>query len=345
MNRQSLAHDFDQYLETLMAGEGVARRLEWDSLVAIAAELRMFPDPDFKNCLRADLMQEAVELLEAGAGYESFEGAGALSTILPSLGSKGLHLFPTDHRSFLVSFISHAALVALIASGVWVGHSTMTKPINSQVSELTYAPGMGGGGGGDHSAWPATKGTPPPFDQQQFTPPAIVVRNPDPRLPLQPNVVGRPDVKLPQSNQIGDLVSSDAVLPSNGTGSGGGLGSNTGSGIGNGAGIGVGSGADTGYGGGRSHADMGVRAPRVLYDPDPEFSDQARKAKYQGTVTLSVVVDQQGRAKDIYVARSLGMGLDEKAVEAVQKWKFAPGMKDGYPVAVRVNVEVNFRLY
>jgi len=158
-------------------------------------------------------------------------------------------------------------------------------------------------------------------------------------------VVGPPDLKLPQSNQIGDLASPNVVLPSNGTGASGGLGSNNGGGIGPGFGVGVGPGADTGYGGGRSHIDMGVRAPRVIYDPDPEFSDEARRAKYQGKVTLSVIVDQQGRAKDVYVVRSLGMGLDEKAIEAVQKWKFAPGMKDGYPVAVRVNVEVNFRLY
>src|SRR6266446_4781045 len=112
MNRQSLADDFDQQLEALMTGKSVVRP-EWDSLVAIAAELCTVPDPDFRNRLKADLMEEAVEPLEAGAGYESVEGVAALSTILPSLGSKGLHLLPTDHRSFLISFISHAALVVL----------------------------------------------------------------------------------------------------------------------------------------------------------------------------------------------------------------------------------------
>jgi len=345
MNRQSLADAFDQQLEALMTGKSIAPRSEWDSLVAIAADLRTLPDPDFKNHLKVDLMEDATKPLETGAGYEHVDGVAAISTILPSLGSKGLHLLPTDHRSFLVSFISHAALVVLIASGIWVGHGTMTKPRNSQISELTYAPGTGGGGGGDNSALPATKGTPPPFDQQQLTPPAIVVPNPDPKLPLPPTVVGPPDVKLPQSNQIGDLVSSNVVLPSNGTGSGSGVGSNNSGGVGSGTGIGVGPGADTGYGGGNSHVGMGVRAPRVIYDPDPEFSDEARRAKYQGTVTLSAVVDQQGRANDLYVVRSLGMGLYDKAIEAVQKWKLATGIKDGYPVAVRVNVEVNFRLY
>jgi TonB family protein len=88
-----------------------------------------------------------------------------------------------------------------------------------------------------------------------------------------------------------------------------------------------------------------VSAPRAIYNPDPEYSDEARKAKFQGNVVLSLVVDPLGHVRDIHVARSLGMGLDEKALEAVRKWKFEPGMKDGYPVAVQVNVEVNFRLY
>jgi TonB family protein len=88
-----------------------------------------------------------------------------------------------------------------------------------------------------------------------------------------------------------------------------------------------------------------VTGPRAIYDPDPEYSEEARKAKYQGTVILAIVVDPSGHPRDVRVARSLGLGLDEKAIEAVQKWKFAPGVKDGVPVAVQVNVEVSFRLY
>ncbi len=66
---------------------------------------------------------------------------------------------------------------------------------------------------------------------------------------------------------------------------------------------------------------------------------------HQGTVSLALIVDAQGHARDIRVMRSLGMGLDEKAVEAVRKWRFQPGTKDGQAVAVQVNIEVNFRLY
>jgi TonB family protein len=87
-----------------------------------------------------------------------------------------------------------------------------------------------------------------------------------------------------------------------------------------------------------------VSAPVPIYKPEPEYSEQARKAKLNGTVKLSIVVDIDGNAKNIRVVRPLGMGLDEKAVEAVAKWRFKPGMKDGLPVAVKANVEVNFRM-
>jgi TonB family protein len=83
----------------------------------------------------------------------------------------------------------------------------------------------------------------------------------------------------------------------------------------------------------------------VLYDPDPDYSEAARKAKYQGTVILWVIVGTDGRPREISVRRSLGMGLDEKAVEAVRRWKFDPAKKDGQAVAVQISIEVNFRLY
>jgi TonB family protein len=88
----------------------------------------------------------------------------------------------------------------------------------------------------------------------------------------------------------------------------------------------------------------GVSAPSVLFTVDPQYSEEARKAKHSGTVLLSVIVDTGGRATDIHVLQSLGMGLDEKAMEAVMKWRFRPGMKDGVPVNVRARIEVNFRL-
>jgi TonB family protein len=88
----------------------------------------------------------------------------------------------------------------------------------------------------------------------------------------------------------------------------------------------------------------GVTAPRALYAPAPQYSDRARHDKYQGTCVLSIVVGPDGKAYDVRITRSLGEGLDDNAVEAVQTWRFQPGLKDGRPVSVKINVEVEFRL-
>jgi len=206
----------------------------------------------------------------------------------------------------------------------------------------------GGGGGGDRDKLQAPKGRLPKFAMEQFTPPAMVIRNPNPKLPMEPTVVVPPQVHLAQAAlpNFGDPKSPiPSGPPSNGTGSGGGIGSGSGGGVGSGTGPGVGPGRGGGIGGGIFRVGGGVSAPRALFTPDPEYSEEARKAKYQGTVVLWLIVDQSGRPRDVKVARSLGMGLDQKAVEAVRQWKFEPAMKDGHAVAVQINVEVNFRLY
>jgi TonB family protein len=87
-----------------------------------------------------------------------------------------------------------------------------------------------------------------------------------------------------------------------------------------------------------------IRPPTVIYSPDPAYSEEATKAKFEGTCVLSVVIGADGNIRDIKVERSLGKGLDEKAIEAVKTWKFKPGTKDGVPVATQVDIEVTFRL-
>jgi TonB family protein len=89
----------------------------------------------------------------------------------------------------------------------------------------------------------------------------------------------------------------------------------------------------------------GVSAPKAVFAPDPEYSEEARRAKLQGKCVLWLVVGTDGFAHDIRVAQKLGLGLDEKAIEAVMTWKFEPAMQDGRPVAVQINVEVIFRLH
>ncbi len=342
MSQPLSADRLDEQVTNMLSGGGAA--LKGDSpFLAVSRELQLLPDPDFKRCLADDLTGVTAEVRQIPSNYDQ-QGSEVLASIIPTLNGKGFSVFPADHRSFLASFMSHAALVLLIVSGIWAGQRPFITTTQLLTEQLTYQ-GSGGGGGGNHSPIPATKGTPPKFSNVQLTPPVIVVPNPNPALPVDATALGPPVIKLPQSNHIGDLMSSNAVIPSNGIGSNGGAGSGSRNGLGSGNGPGVGDGTDGGYGRGTYTAGNGVSAPRAIYDPDPEYSDEARKVHFQGVVVLYIVVDPMGRARDIRVTRSVGLGLDEKATDAVKKWKFEPGIKDGHPVAVGVNVEVNFRLY
>ena len=203
----------------------------------------------------------------------------------------------------------------------------------------------GGGGGGDRSLLPASKGRLPKPALRQFTPPMAVVNNPNPKLVMEPTIIAPPDVTLPNVNmaQYGDPLAKIGPA-SNGPGSGGGIGSGSGGGVGPGKGGGYGPGEGGGIGGGVFRVGGGVTAPALLYKVEPEYSEEARKAKYQGTVLLYIQVDPSGKATNLRVLHSLGLGLDEKAMEAVKKWKFKPGVKDGKPVTVEAQIEVNFRL-
>jgi periplasmic protein TonB len=205
----------------------------------------------------------------------------------------------------------------------------------------------GGGGGGDRDKFPASRGKLPKLAMQQFTPPAVVIRNQNPKLSVEPTVVIPPQVKVPTVNMpnLGDPLAKIVGPPSNGTGLEGGIGSGSGGGVGSGEGTGVGPGRGGGIGGGVFRIGGGVSAPRPLYTPDPEYSEEARKVRYEGTCVLWLIVGSDGKPRDVRVARALGFGLDERAIQAVTQWKFEPAMKDGRPVAVQMNVEVNFRLY
>jgi len=275
--------------------------------------------------------------------------------ILPTLFGAGYGTYKAQSKNFILSFLVHTlAAILLLTSGYWmVQHkqeiklqvSNLVTDISPYILPPAATRAGGGGGGGDRDKLPAPKGALPKSAWEQITPPAVVIRNPNPKLAVEPTVVVPPEIKLPQSGQLGDPLSAVLGPPSNGTGSGGGIGSGSGGGVGSGRGPGVGPGWGGGIGGGPFRVGGGVSAPRVLYSPDPEYSEEARKAKYQGTCVLWVVVGPDGKVHDIRIQRTLGLGLDEKAVEAVRNWKFEPARKDGQPVAVQINVEVNFRLY
>jgi TonB family protein len=264
-------------------------------------------------------------------------------------------LYGRQKKSFMMSTGFQIGAVALLFTVFSI------KPVQEKVKEAVqlFAPVDlappeappkkqlmgGGGGGGDRSLLPASKGRLPKPALRQFTPPMAVVNNPNPKLTMEPTIIAPPDVKLPNVNmsQYGDPLAKLGP-PSNGPGSGGGIGSGSGGGVGPGKGGGFGPGEGGGVGGGVFRVGGGVTAPTLVFKKEPEYSEEARKAKYQGTVTLYVEVTPDGKASNIRVLHSLGLGLDEKAIEAVKQWKFRPGMKDGKPVTVQASIEVNFRL-
>jgi len=260
----------------------------------------------------------------------------------------------------LASTAAHVVIIALIIGGTILGRRVVTavqaKPqMTALVDPGDFIPlkpsktqAGGGGGGGDHDVLKASQGRLPKLSMQpQLTPPTVILRNPNPKLAAEPTIMVPPEVKIAVNNNMPNLgdPKSSATIPSNGTGSNSGIGEGNGGGVGPGNGRGFGPGEGMGTGGGVFRPGMGATLPRGLYTPDPEFSEEARKAKYQGTCTLMIVVSPDGRATNIRVVNSLGMGLDEKAIEAVKTWRFEPGQKNGHPVPFEMAVEVDFHLY
>ena len=266
-------------------------------------------------------------------------------------------LYEIRRVTFVLSFLIHALLIALLVASfrpVAVHRHEIRQQVIGLVADVgpyTLPPlafeARGGGGGGDRDNLAASKGVLPRFSHEQLAPPEVVIRNEDPKLPIEPTVVGPPEIhlSLPQMDALGDPMSSILGAASNGTGFRGGIGSGSGGGVGSGNGPGVGPGRAGGISSGVYHVGGGVTAPQLTYGPEPEFSEKARKAKFQGTVVLRVVVGPDGRTHDIRIQKSLGMGLDEQAIEAIGRWMFEPSRKDGVEVAVLIDIEVNFHLY
>jgi periplasmic protein TonB len=258
-----------------------------------------------------------------------------------------------EKRAGLTSFLVHVGVVGLL---FLLGTNKVVQQVVKQQIDLIapdiapYKPTVkdnamhGGGGGGDRSPTPVSKGKLPKLANRQFVPP-MISHDPDPKLVMDPTLIMPPDTNIPKvdSPNLGDPLSKSG-LASNGFGSGGGMGSGRGGGVGSGSGPGFGPGSGGGMGGGAYRIGGGVSPPHIIFKVEPEYSEEARKAKFQGTVLLYVVVDEKGNPRDIKILRPLGLGLDQKAVEAVEKWKFSPGQKDGKPVPVQAQIEVNFRL-
>jgi len=183
---------------------------------------------------------------------------------------------------------------------------------------------------------------------KQFVPPdPEPAKNLDPLLVMEPTVVVPPLVTLPRMDlfTLGDPYGLPTP-PSAGPGTSGGIGTGSDHGVGPSKGPGVGPGENVGFSGNDApfHIGGAVSPPVLLTQVLPEYSEEARKARFQGTVILDTIVHKDGTVQVVRIARSIGFGLDQKAIEAVLKWKFQPGRMNGSPVPVALNVQVNFNL-
>ena len=260
-------------------------------------------------------------------------------------------------RSAMFSVVVHCLLVAAVLwLPGWFASSEKPKESPQVLTHLTTEPLFlnlppkpkktgGGGGGGRREKTPASLGKLPRFSDRQLTPPTPKIVNLKPVLPVEPTVVVPQLAQLPPVNvaQLGDPLGIPGP-PSSGPGTGGGIGTGTGGGVGPGKGAGVGPGEGGGTGGGLYRVGGGVSAPTVVYRIEPNYSEDARRARYQGSVVLSAIVRKDGSIEILKVLRGLGLGLDENAVEALRKWKFRPGTRSGEPVDVALNIEINFAL-
>lgn len=256
---------------------------------------------------------------------------------------EGDGMYRARREAFAVSLLGQAVLVALLVyflSMVIRGPNIGETLPRMQDLPLIFS-GFTGGGGGNHDPLPASHGNPPRASlDPQLAPPTVIVPKEMPKLAVPETIIMAPDVTLPQGGQIGDPMSKFSIL-SDGPGGPGGISTGCCDGVGPSTGPHYGPGPEGIFQPGM----RGVSVPEVIYSPEPSFSDEARKAKHQGIVQLLVVVGKDGHPYDIRVGQTLGMGLDEKAIEAVSRWRFRPATFNGQPVATQIAIQVDFHLY
>jgi len=242
-------------------------------------------------------------------------------------------------KSQTLSLGLHATVVALLLllgtrsiqtlPAVAPAHTITVAPLSRLMAKWTGEKS----GGGNQTLLPARHGAPPPKATRVFVPPTRV---PDPKLAMPVSVAFESPVILMSVDQIGDPLSK---LPN------GGLGMHGKNSIGDSSrccGIGDGHGGPDGIS--VSRPGHPVIAPVLIYKVEPEFSEEARKAKYSGIVVLAIEVDISGHPRNFRVIQGAGLGLEQKAIDAVKQWRFRPGYQDGKPVVTAAQVEVTFRL-
>ena len=289
------------------------------------------------------------------AGHLSFHVEGAHPVEIP-------FLFEQQEKrlgpAFLVSLAYHVVMIALTLFAIRYGTSNtataalLPEQLNTNIIWLSQpGPGGGGGGGGNRMKEPPRQAEMPGKDKI-----TVPVEKPA-KLEMQ-EVKKEPDPVAQLNIPAKSLAAAQDSLPgaieappgpptlSQGSGSGGGAGTGSGSGIGPGSGSGLGPGSGGGTGGGVYRPGNGVTLPRVLHEERPQYTSDAMRAKVQGTVLLECVVRPDGSVGDVQVIRSLDptFGLDQQAVAAARKWRFAPGTRLGEPVPVLITIELTFTL-
>lgn len=189
---------------------------------------------------------------------------------------------------------------------------------------------------------PEPKRTPPP------PPPDPVAKPVEPPAPAPPKPL--PEVVAPVAQAPADTTDKAGILAdardsdSHGPGTGNGAGTGQGTGIGEGTGSGIGPGSGGGTGGGPYRPGAGISPPSIMREVRPDYTEEARRRGVEGDVELEIVVRADGTVGNVRVIRGLGSGLDQRAVDAVRQWRFAPAKRFGTPVDVMVEVAVEFKL-
>ncbi len=305
---------------------------------------------EFEVLLQGALRERRVEA-EAPAGLVQRLKARLAQEAVSAVQEKAPFAFAESVRtrrsaaSVWTAVVAHVAALAVVLV-LAVERTAVVVPAKPLVTASVVVPpppvlpsiASIGGGGGARDVAPVTKGRLPELARQQIVPPKAPPTI-APKLAVEPTIVVQPDLKMATNSMpnLGMPNAPAAAVGSLGTGSGGGIGS------GNGNGVGPGSGGNTG--GGVYHLGGGVRPPTVLYQADAEYSEEARKARFDGNVLVDLIVDERGLPTHVHVARGVGMGLDEKAIEAVRQYRFKPATKDGKPVKVELDIEVNYQIF
>jgi protein TonB len=259
----------------------------------------------------------------------------------------------------------HAALAAgivLLATLGMARPQAQVTPDDKNQMRLVFlmTPGPGGGGGGGGLRHPA----PPPPAERRGTATLrspVPVRRPPPRP--DPPPVERPDPppQPPEPQVVAPVVQVAAdtrdrsgvpwvaretppATDSHGPGAGAGIGSGQGTGVGPGDGSGIGPGSGGGTGGGPYRPGAGITAPAIVREVKPDYTEEGRRRHLEGDVVLEIVVKSDGSVGNVKLLQGLGAGLDDRAVEAVRQWRFAPAKRYGTPVDVIVEVAMEFKL-